>query len=121
IGLFRPLEPPIVINPVSIPASQWVLSTNGWRLLSVQISAAQAVGLRLHLQEISLPPGAQLIAYNAIDSSEPTLLLEGPVRIADFWAPTIFSQQALVQCQLPPDASPDSARFSITGVSHIFI
>src|SRR2546426_501274 len=46
IGLGRSLEHPLTVNRVTTRADHWTVLPNGWRVLSVQVGSAGALGLR---------------------------------------------------------------------------
>jgi hypothetical protein len=122
IGLGRSLDKPIVIAPTSVPAGQWTSLSNGWKSLSVEVSSAGALGLRLHLESVSLPPGARLVIYNPADPSpDPSPITSTTLAgKREVWTGTIFSERAVVEAQLPPGADTKALAFTVTGLSHIF-
>jgi len=122
IGLSRPFDNPIIVNRQTTLPSQWTLLTNGWHILSAQVVSAGARGLRLHFERVSLPSGAQFVIYDPGNLSLPSIAIEAKSfeTEPDLWAPTLFAEQTVIECQLPPGVDPATVAFTISGLSHIY-
>jgi hypothetical protein len=122
IGLSRNLEQAVVVNRNTVSADAWSVLPNGWRVLSVHFTSAGALGLRLHLESISLPSGARLLisdpANTSIEAAPITSQTFAGKR--EFWSDTIFSDHAVVQVQVPPEADPSAVTLTVTGLSHLY-
>ncbi len=121
IGLSRNLDKPVGINQNAAPSS-WSTLPNGWRVASVEVGSAGALGLRLHFENVSLPSGAQIVIY---DPAAPTaaninISADAGALARDFWTSTLFAEQAVIECQLPPGTDASSVTFTISGLSHIY-
>ena len=122
IGFERPLPQPIVVNRATVSKAEWRVLSNGWRGWSAQISSPGALGLRVHLEALALPPGSRIFVYASTNAAaNPTVISPETVRTnTEVWAPTIFSDSVVVEAQVPPGADVSSPAFSVTGVSHIY-
>ncbi|SPE51083.1 putative Lysyl endopeptidase [Verrucomicrobia bacterium] len=123
IGVARSLEPAIVVNAATAPAAQWTVLTNGWRAWSVSVTSSGALALRVHLEGVMLPPGAQVLVFDPANpsSAPPAITAQALKGQPDVWSGTVFSDQAMVQCQVPPGVAPGAVSFSITQVSHLYL
>jgi lysyl endopeptidase len=122
IGLSRPFDNPIIVNRQTTLPGQWTLLTNGCHILSARVVSAGARGLRLHFEGVSLPSGAQFVIHDPSNLALASITIEAKSfeTEPDLWAPTLFAEQAVIECQLPPGVEPAAVAFTISGVSHIY-
>lgn len=120
IGLHRPFDHPLEVNAATAGRDQWTLLTNGWHILSLYVASPNAVGMRLHFEKINLPHGGRIVIYDPAYPSTTSFDLDTSSVSSEIWAPTIFSDQVSIECQLPPGIDSEKASFSISGVSHIY-
>jgi len=121
IGVGRTIEP-IAVNARTAPAAQWTVSTNGWRVWSVSVGSTGALGLRVHLEALKLPAGAQIFAFNQAEPARATTAInaESLAGKHDIWTETVFADQVVVQCQVPQQTKSEEVSFNVTEVSHIY-
>ncbi len=122
IGVSRPFDQPIIVNSATVPAAEWTLLPDGWRIWSARVSSQGALGLRLHVESLALPAGVRLVAF---DPAKPSPALapitaESSAGQPEVWTEAIFSDTAVLECQVPPGVVPGAVSFSITGVSHLY-
>src|SRR5256885_8575877 len=120
IGVHRTFDHPLVVDSSFVHRDQWTFVTNGSRILSVHVSSPGAIGLRLHFVDVALPSRSQIIIYDPANPFSNNVTVAQSSLTPDFWSPTLFSDQAIVECQLPPGADPESVTFTISGLSHIY-
>ncbi len=120
IGVSRPFEQPLTVNATHAGREQWTTLTNGWRIFSAYVSSPNALGMRLHFQDLLLPAGARIVIYDPVNTATPAVTIDTSNATAEVWAPTIFSDTAVAECQLPPGADPETVSFTISGLSHIY-
>jgi len=122
IGIGRAFGQPTTVNQRTTPAAEWVVLPDGWRIWSAQVTSPGALGIRVHLESLSLPEGARLVVYDpATLASETAPIMAGSVadeRAA--WAQTVFAERVVVECQVPPGLDPSRVEFALTGVSHLY-
>lgn len=112
IGIKRELE---TVTPA---AGDWQTLPDGSRLWVGRFFSAGSFGTRLHFQDVRLPAGVVLIAYNR---AEPQYV-EGPFDDAylagrdSFWSSTVFGEDVMVEAHVPPGAGLPA--FSITELTH---
>src|SRR5208337_2791813 len=121
IGVARSLEP-IVVNATTAPAAKWTSLANGWRTLSVEVSSAGALGLRVHLESISLPANAQFILFDPSnpDSAAPPITAQSLAGQTQVWTPSVFSDTVIIECEIPPNADPGAVSFTVAQLSHLY-
>src|SRR6267378_1533026 len=122
IGLNRTLDNPIIVNRSTTRSAEWTLMTNGWRMLAAQVASAGAVGMRMHFERVCLPFGAQILIYDPARPTAANFVLDSQSfgTAPDLWTPTLFAEQAGIECQLPPGVDPVKVAFTISAVSHIY-
>ncbi len=122
IGIARSLAQPMLVNSATAPATSWTTLPNGWRIFSVLISSEGALGLRVHLESLHLPQGSKLVIYDPNNPApDPSAIrpetLMGQQQV---WTRTLFSQQAVVEAQVPPASDLKSLSFTVSAVSHLY-
>lgn len=122
IGFGRVLDEPIIVNPTNTPLSSWNVLPNGWRVWSLEITSLDALGLRLGLESLNLPPGAQLIVYDPASENPAAtpLTQEAVAGQKQVWTETVFSQTAVLECQASPEVDLSAINFSVTTISHFY-
>ena len=120
IGLRRPFDKPAVVGAVS--RQEWTVLPDGWRIWAIEVSSVGALGMRVHLDQVSLPERALVLAYSAAHppSSVAPLTSQDLSAQADVWTETVFEERVIIECQVPPEADVESVRFSISDVSHMY-
>src|SRR5204863_2600917 len=113
---------PVIVNRDTASATEWTVLPNGWRVLTVEITAQGALGMRVHLESLSLPDGARLILYDPLNPAPDTTPISKQTLAGDreIWAKTIFSERVVVECQLPPNVEPSAVSFTVTGLSQLY-
>jgi hypothetical protein len=76
---------------------------DGSLVWSAEFGSAGAFGLRVHVADFALPPGATLVAYDAADPSQAYGPFEGrgPNGSGAFWLPTVFGETERVEIRVP--------------------
>ena len=122
IGLGRNFDRPIVVNHETVATTEWRVLAGGWRALSIEVTAQGALGMRVHLESLTLPEGVRLIVYDPADPApdETPVSARSLSGAREIWAKTIFSERVAVECQLPPGVEPSAVAFSVTGLSHVY-
>ena len=92
----------MVVNAATAARTNWTTLPNGWRVFSVLVSSQGALGLRLHLESLHLPPGSKLVVYDPNNpapdpSAISSVTLAGQRQV---WTRTLFSEQAVVEAQV---------------------
>ena len=122
IGVGRLLDPALVVERGTTPASEWEVLPSGWRVWSVDLTSQGALGTRLHLEALALPKGVRLIVYDpaAPSAGADPVTAEGLSGQSDAWTETVFGERVVLECQVPPGVDPAAVTFSVTGLSHFY-
>ncbi len=122
IGLGRPFDQPLVLNANSAPANDWTLLPNGWRIWSIDVASVGALGVRVHLSALALPPGTRLVVYDPANPSSPSAPInaESLAGAKDYWVETLQAERVVVECQVAPGADVSGLSLAVAGVSHIY-
>lgn len=120
IGVSRALEESVVVDRHTAPASQWIALPGGWRIWSVEIVSPGALGVRLHLESLTLPKGTRLVAYNPGESgrARTPIAAEDVAGKQDIWTGSVFAECVVVECEAPPGADLSAVAFTLTELSH---
>jgi hypothetical protein len=120
IGVARQLSAPLAVNAQNIPTNLWTTLPDGTRICTIHITSHGAQALRVHLEQMQVPTGARFVAYNpnSPDATVTAVPLESADVESGIWTPTVFGEDAVIECQLPPSSDAASVSFSITEISH---
>jgi hypothetical protein len=122
IGVGRAFDKPIILSRETVAAGDWTALTHGWHGLTMEVTAQGAVGIRLHLENLTLPAGVRLIIY---DPARPqaTLAVISAESLAgqrELWTQTTFSERVTVECQVPPAVDARDVHFDVRELSHLY-
>jgi lysyl endopeptidase len=122
VGLGRQLDEPVIVNRTNTPAATWTVLPNGWRAWSIEVTSEGALGLRLGLETVNLPQGTRLLVYDpANPTAEATPITSATISgQKQIWTETVFSQTAVLECQVPPEVDPSAISFTVTALSHLY-
>lgn len=120
LGIGRGFAQEVAVTAATTSAAEWTLIPGGRRIWRAEVSSAGAVGLRVHLQNIYLPEGAQLVAYSPDQPAPATPITATSLAgEQEAWTETVLGEKLVVECQLPLEVDPAQVAFSITEVSHL--
>lgn len=115
IGFVKPMAPAVEISGLELSAvsrsprrgltARAFPTADGGAVWALEVNADQAGGLRLHMDNVNLPEGVELFVYTMSGESYGPFRGYGPDGTGEFWAPSLFGSQALVQIQAPPSAT----------------
>jgi hypothetical protein len=122
IGIARDFSHVVEVNAQTAPSSSWTVLPDGSRIWTIHIISRGAIGLRVHLENVSLNSRARLIIYNPSNAPVTATLVPRPIPGGDpdVWTPTVFGEEVVLECQLPSGVEPSATAFSITGISHLY-
>lgn len=125
IGLVAPIAPVVVAGlepdgeadrPRCGGRAVAVPGAGDARVWAKTFRADGAGALRLHLQEASLPEGAELWVYTRDGEAYGPSTGTGPDADGDFWATTVFGAEAILQLRLSGGVPLDEVAFRVTEV-----
>lgn len=122
IGVGRSIEP-LVVDATTAPADKWAMLADGSRAWAVAVSSEGALGLRMHLESIHLPAGARIEVFDPADpaSAPPAITAQSLGGQNQVWTPTVFSDTAIIQCEVPATQDVSSVSFRVATVSHLYV
>jgi hypothetical protein len=89
-------------------------SPDGRLTWTAAFSSEGAGALRLHISDVSLPPGSRVWIYAATGEVHGPYLFDRPLRPEGFWTNTVFSSEVFLEVQFPEGAA---AGFGIRSLS----
>jgi hypothetical protein len=122
IGVGRNLEQPVILNRQTVPATEWTNLANGWRSWSLKVELPGALGMRLHLEDVSLPKGIRIVVYDPskTDTNASPITAESLGGQRELWTETRFCDSVMVECQAAPGVDTALASFTLRELSHIY-
>jgi hypothetical protein len=122
IGVGRAFDPPIVVSRSAVPASEWTLLPNGWRIWSAELVSSGALGIRVHLEALALPAGVRVLVYDPLNpaQSRTPIASETLAGEQEAWAQTTYAEKAVVECEVPPGVDTRTVEFTVSGLSHLY-
>jgi hypothetical protein len=123
IGLKRPLDGAITSAAGGKGAGDWQQLADGRWLWAVTVESQQALALRLHLEDLVQPAGAELTVYDTATATEAA----GPYTAADvtaeydLWTGAVHGSRVTLECVLPAGLPPVAAQFRVTELTHRYV
>ncbi len=122
IGIVRPLGQ-VVTATAQASLGVWQVTKDGRRFWTLTIDSPGAYAIRVHLENVQLPMGAQIIVYNTANAAE----AYGPYTIDDFnkesdlWTTSIFSSRVTLEVLAPPTFDDNQPLFLVRELSHLYV
>jgi V8-like Glu-specific endopeptidase len=103
IGLVKAMVPAIAFSGTDFdqPLRR---TADGGVVWAAVVRAEDAGAIRLHVQDLSLPRGAELYVYSRDGQAYGPYIGKGPSFNGDFWATAIFGNEAIVQVKVAREA-----------------
>ncbi|MCW5849049.1 MAG: trypsin-like peptidase domain-containing protein [Anaerolineae bacterium] len=123
IGIVRQLPSPVTILGKQASSGTWHTLKDGGTLWTLTAQSKGALGIRVHLEDVSLPSGTQIILYNIANPTE----VYGPYDVtdlygrSDFWTETVFGSTVGLELYLPPTVDVASVRFQVRELVHMYL
>jgi len=129
VGLVKAVNPRLDVDGLTSgsetghsrgPRAQAVATRDGGWGWEVAIQAPGAGALRLHLENLSLPAGAELYFYSRAGEAFGPYRGAGPDGDGDLWTDTLFGDEGLLQLRVAPgtaSADLDQVTFRVTEVA----
>ena len=121
IGVVRDLAEATSVGATSAKG-QWQALPDGSRVWRMNLTAASAFGIRVHIGQIRLPEGCELTVF---DTAQPSRM-RGPYAVSnlhgrtEFWAGTVFSENVTVECYCPSGVPPETVQFVVDRMVHVY-
>jgi len=104
IGLVKAMAPPVMVNGIE---QSRIRATDGLTTWAMAIVADQGGAIRLHIENMSLPSGAELYVYNRNGEAFGPYTGRGEDGTGDLWTTAVFGPEAILQLRAPADAAAD--------------
>lgn len=99
-----------------------VSTVDGGYVWSVAIVSENAGGLRVHVEDVNLPVGAELYFYSQHDEAYGPFTAAGPDGTREFWTPSVFGSEGILQLRVNGNVAADDLQnitLKVTEVGHI--
>lgn len=123
IGVFRPVaEAAQFAKNGAADAGIWSALPDGTRIWRLAVESPDAIGIRIHLMELSLPEECEITAYATDDPAQ----LRGPYDAeslggrTEFWTGTVFADVVTLELVCPPGTNPDRVDLAVDRIIHIY-
>ncbi len=112
----------------------WRTSTNGGAIAAISVTSPGALGIRLGVVVVKLPPQATLRFYaqssgNSINIPAQKILSaikqnqaagDSSARAMTYWSPHIDGPELTLEIELPPGVGPDQVQIALPSLVHFF-
>ncbi len=98
------------------------VTPDGGRVWSLNIASPDAGAIRVHLENVSLPPNAELYFYSLAGEAFGPYTGAGPNGTGEFWTQSVFGSEGILQLHVPGPTDAATLRqisLSVTEVGHI--
>ena len=122
IGVFREVPAEAAGAKGKNRPGEWVELPDGGQVWRWTVESPGAIGVRVHLAEVSLPEGCEITAFAAGNPAQ----MRGPYRrgsIGDrgeFWTGTVFAERVTVEAYCPPGVTVDGVELKADRIIHIY-
>jgi len=119
IGFVKPVTP--IFNAARI-GREAVAAKDGGLVWAAMIRADQGGAIRLHIENLNLPEGAELYVYSRAGEAYGPYTGTGPNGNGDLWTTSLFGSEAIVQLRIAganADETLRGASFRVTEVGII--
>jgi len=124
IGIVRALPKMVSATAEQDTSSGWQVTQDGGRFWTLTIESPEAEAIRVHVENLQIPPGAHVLIYNTNNVKE----VYGPYRdrdlfgTLDLWTESVFGSTVTVEYYAPPDVNiADVSGFQISEVAHVYV
>lgn len=111
-------------RPIVVTAAdgRWTDMPDGSRVWTVDIVSEQAKGVRLHIADANLPPGAELLVYSPTSPGDVAgpYRARGPRESGEFRTTTVFGDTVRIEYRVPAGVRGIGIPFSIDDVQHVY-
>lgn len=126
VGFVREVSPALIVsgfNPAKQPlwGALGAIDEGGY-VWSVAIGSARAGAVRIHLEDVSLPDGAELYFYSQGHEAFGPYIGAGPLGTGEFWTESVYGAEGILQLRVTgsnPEAALKRVNFAVTEVGHI--
>jgi len=120
IGDFVAVPEPARKSSQWFGTGDWFVLPDGRQVATIAFFSPEAVGIRVGLSELALPPGAYLTAFATLAGQPvfgPYTGLERPG--TELWLPTCFGDTAVLQVVVPPLGDTTAVTVAVNRICHI--
>jgi len=131
IGVVAPIDPNVQVIGLNREqrgkqgrrGNEGVITTtaDGGRVWSLNIASPDAGAIRVHLENVSLPPNTELYFYSLDGQAFGPYTGTGPNSTGEFWTQSIFGSEGILQLRVPQAeaATLRQITFKVTELGHI--
>ena len=122
IGILRQLPTPVNFPIDRASKGKWTDLREGGNVWTLTIQSTEAEAVRVHLDDVKLPPGTELMIYNTDNPQESY----GPYSQkdlfgqSDFWTESVYGSKVTVEYHFPPGVEAGDASLKIHDFAHIY-
>jgi len=122
IGLVKRLSPPLDVDGLQ-DARRGIggPEKDGGYVWALTLASSGAGAIRVHIEGMALPPGAELYIYSRMGEAFGPYLFNGPNGDGEFWTDTVFGSEAILQLHLAAPATADDLARVAFGVGEVGI
>lgn len=120
-GVIRSSSRPVTVTARAASNGLWQTLEDGTRIWTLNLHSPGALGMRVHLEDLNVPEGVEVIVYGVTQPNAVFGPFPGPDGAgSDVWAPTCADEDVVVECRVPPGVSATGLRFRVDKVVHVY-
>ena len=132
IGVVKPVSPNVQVAGLNRTRTDkqagrdnggvTAVTPDGGRVWSLNIASPDAGAIRVHLENVSLPPNTELYFYSLDGQAFGPYTATGPKGTGEFWTESIFGSEGILQLRVPGPTDAATLRgisLRVTEVGHI--
>ena len=122
IGVVRQLQQKAGSAAAKSNQGGWIELSDGSHVWQLTIEAPDTIGIRIHIDGLSMPKQCEIAVFNTLDPTE----MRGPYTVKslhgrdEFWTGTVFAESVTLECYCPADISISEVSLSVDKIIHIY-
>jgi hypothetical protein len=117
-GLFRDMPELLGISGGVPSAGSWAMQPDGSQLWTIALESPAALGIRMELGQLALPPGGEVWIFGDDASTPEGPLTEIPLGDPSLWTATSSGETTVLACRVPAEADPSAVTLRIDRIIH---
>ncbi len=124
IGVVRTLDQPVSAAGAESNFGRWQPTSEGGHYWTLTIESAEAKAIRVHIENLTIPPGGHVMVYNTNNPTE----IYGPYQqqdlygTSDLWTASVFGAVVTLEYYAPAGIDPAQiGKFQVSEISHLYV
>lgn len=122
IGIFRQLPETVYVSSRQSSKGNWTTVSEDRYVWTLTVQSEGAKAIRIHIEAIHIPEGAEFMVYNTNDPKESIGPYNKKYMTArtDYWTESIFAPKVTLELYVPSGAVDKEVSFHIKEITHVY-